>query len=104
VLGLPELTSRVPCPCVVLQGPYGNDCSQSILSNPPANMSKSVSLTCVGVYCVTVGEARLHRDEGRQLLGHVKERVSAKHTHHHQRVCAAPRPGACVHSKTAQAR
>eukprot|EP00287_Rhodomonas_sp_CCMP768_P008852 CAMPEP_0196738610 /NCGR_PEP_ID=MMETSP1091-20130531/15899_1 /TAXON_ID=302021 /ORGANISM="Rhodomonas sp., Strain CCMP768" /LENGTH=67 /DNA_ID=CAMNT_0042082583 /DNA_START=27 /DNA_END=230 /DNA_ORIENTATION=- len=22
-------------------GPYGNDCSQSILSNPPANISKS---------------------------------------------------------------
>jgi len=29
--------------CVTRQGPYGNDCSQSILSNPPANMSKSVS-------------------------------------------------------------
>eukprot|EP00277_Geminigera_cryophila_P018140 CAMPEP_0179458528 /NCGR_PEP_ID=MMETSP0799-20121207/42063_1 /TAXON_ID=46947 /ORGANISM="Geminigera cryophila, Strain CCMP2564" /LENGTH=69 /DNA_ID=CAMNT_0021259839 /DNA_START=24 /DNA_END=233 /DNA_ORIENTATION=+ len=25
-------------------GPYGNDCSQSILSNPPANLSKSALL------------------------------------------------------------
>jgi hypothetical protein len=37
-----RLIKRV-CACVLLQGPYGNDCSQSILSNPPANMSKSVS-------------------------------------------------------------
>ena len=99
MLWLSELTRRLSCLCVVRQGPYGNDCSQSILSNPPANMSKSVSLTCVCVDYMTVGEVRLHRDEGRQLLGHVKARVAAKHTHH-QPGRAVPRPGACFHANS----
>ena len=38
------VSSRSSVYAWVVQGPYGNDCSQSILSNPPGNISKSVSI------------------------------------------------------------